>query len=70
MLLKEELTVDGKIFVKTYSDSNKQIERDGVRYSEAIDPEGSEREYTETDDPIDDAEITDKEALNIITGRV
>ena len=29
------------------------IERDGVRYSEAIDPLDSGRVYTETDEPID-----------------
>ena len=29
------------------------IERDGVRYSEAIDPIDSGRLYTETDEPID-----------------
>ena len=30
------------------------IERDGVRYSEAVDPIGSNREYTETDEPVED----------------
>ena len=29
------------------------IERDGVRYSEAIDPLDAGRVYTETDEPID-----------------
>ena len=29
------------------------IERDGVRYSEAVDPIDSGRLYTETDEPID-----------------
>ena len=29
------------------------IERDGVRYSEAVDPINSGRLYTETDEPID-----------------
>ena len=29
------------------------IERDGVRYSEAVDPLDSGRLYTETDEPID-----------------
>ena len=69
MLLTEELTVEGRILVRTYSDQNMQIERDGVRYAEAIDPQDSGREYTETDDPIDEGEITDSEALRIITGR-
>lgn len=69
MLLTEELTVEGRILVRTYSDQNMQIERDGVRYAEAIDPIETGRTYTETEDPIDEGEITDSEALRIITGR-
>lgn len=36
--------------VKTYSDAGMKIERDGVRYDEAIDPVDSGRTYTETDE--------------------
>lgn len=68
MLLTEEITVDGRILVKTYSDQRMQIERDGVRYAEAIDPPEAGRTYVETEDPIDSAEISDAEALRIITG--
>ena len=32
------------------------IERDGEKYSEAIDPADIPREYTETDEPIDSGE--------------
>lgn len=46
---------DGVVLVRTYSDTNKMIERDGIRYSEAIDPEDSGRVYTETDEPITEA---------------
>lgn len=68
MILTEELTVDGKILVRTWSDANKLIERDGVKYTEAIDQQESEREYTETDETIPSEAISDSEALKIILG--
>ncbi len=58
MIIKENLTVNGKAFVKTYSDSGMMVERDGVRYSEAIDPAEFGREYTETDEPIEKEDET------------
>ena len=39
-------------FIRTYSDEGYYIERDGVLYIEAIDPYGSEREYSETSEKI------------------
>ena len=42
---------DGVILNRTYSDKGMMIERDGVQYSEAIDPAGLGRQYTETDEP-------------------
>lgn len=45
---------DGVILNRTYSDSGYMVERDGVRYSEAIDPAGLNRQYIETDEPIQD----------------
>ena len=53
MIKTENLTINGKAFVRTYSDSGYMVERDGVRYSEAIDPAELGRTYTETDDPIE-----------------
>ncbi len=53
MIIKENLTINGRDFVKTYSDKGMMVERDGVRYSEAIDPAEFGREYTETDEPIE-----------------
>ena len=44
---------DGVTLVRTYSDAGMMIERDGVRYSEAVDPENLGRSYTETDEPIE-----------------
>lgn len=43
---------DGVVLNRTYSDSGYMIERDGVRYSEAIDPAELNRQYTETDEPV------------------
>ena len=43
---------DGIVLNRTYSDKGMMIERDGIRYSEAIDPEESHRVYTETDEHI------------------
>ncbi len=43
---------DGVVLNRTYSDIGMMIERDGVRYDEAIDPAELNRQYTETDEPI------------------
>ena len=56
---------DGVRLVRTYSDTGKLIERDGVVYEEAIDPEDSGRVYTESEM---DAELSAEEALDIILG--
>lgn len=44
---------DGVILNRTYSDIGMMIERDGVRYSEAVDPAELGRVYTETDEPVE-----------------
>ena len=41
---------DGVVLNRTYSDTGMIIERDGIRYSEAIDPAELNRQYTETDE--------------------
>lgn len=43
---------DGVVLNRTYSDRGYMIERDGVRYSEAVDPAEENRVYTETEEPI------------------
>ena len=47
---------DGVVLNRTYSDQNMMVERDGVRYCEAIDPAELNRQYTETDEPIEVSE--------------
>lgn len=59
---------DGVSLYRTYSDLHVMIERDGVQYEEAVDPEGTGRSYTETDIPIPQEELSPEEALAIITG--
>lgn len=44
---------DGVVLNLTYSDLGMMIERDGVRYSEAIDPAELNRLYFETDEPVE-----------------
>ena len=56
MIIVETVIINGTEYQRTYSDIGMKIERDGVRYDEAIDPMGSGREYTETDEPIEDNE--------------
>lgn len=44
---------DGVVLNRTYSDKGMMIERDGIRYGEAIDPAELNRQYIETDEPIE-----------------
>lgn len=56
MIIVENIIINGKEFMKTYSDNNKYIEREGIKYLEAIDPIDSKREYIETDVDIETEE--------------
>ena len=74
MIIPEHIEIGSKDFVKQYSDGGFYIERDGEKYSEAIDPADIPREYIETDEPIDSGEeqteIEQKaEAYDYLTGR-
>ena len=63
MLYVENIEINGKQFVRTYSDQFK-IERDGVVYVEAVDPLNMDRKYTETDIPLPKREEEKAEAIN------
>lgn len=52
MIKTDTITIRGRQMARTYSDAGMMIERAGVRYSEAVDPIGSGRTYTETDEPV------------------
>lgn len=67
MIHTEIITLNGKQYDRTYSDTY-YIERDGAQYAEAVDPLNSGRQYTETDIPLPERELTAEEALDIITG--
>jgi hypothetical protein len=45
---------DGVVLNRAYSDKGMKIEREGVRYEEAIDPVELNRQYIETDEPVGD----------------
>ena len=53
MIIQTTKEINGVVYDYAYSDSGYMIERDGVRYSEAVDLLDSGRVYTETDEPID-----------------
>lgn len=68
MIIQEQIS---DTLVKTYSDKNVYIHGGFPEgdYEESIDPEDANRTFTETDIPIEQEELTDTEALNIIMGR-
>lgn len=70
MIKTEKLTIDGREFVKTWSDLNVQVHGGFPEgdYDYAIDPVGLNRYYTETDIPIEQDESTAEEIVEILTG--
>lgn len=72
MIKTENITINGRPLTRTYSDGGYYIQRDGVRYAEAIDPLDSGRTYTETDALIEAEHMTETEekaaAYDILTG--
>ena len=57
MIITEKVTIRNRDFIRTTSDEGRYVVRDGVSYSEAVDPIGTGREYTEGD--IMPEEVTD-----------
>ena len=53
MIKTENVTINDMKFTHTYSDSGFYIERDGLKYSDAMDPIDSGRTYVETDEKMD-----------------
>ena len=66
MIKTEALTIGATAFIRTYSDAGRYVVREGVEYSEAIDPAEFGRTYTEGDLIEDNA--TAEELLDILTG--
>lgn len=57
MVVTEKVIINEIEYIHNYSDEGFYIERDGVKYSDAIDPIGFDRVYTETDEAIETEEI-------------
>ena len=51
MIKTEVVTIRDKQYQRTWSDAGMMIERNGARYSEAVDPLNSGRTYIETEGP-------------------
>lgn len=72
MIVTRTEVLNGRSFVVTTSDSGHMIERDGYKYSEAWDPEGSGRTYTETGEKIEEVFLSETEekaaAFDILMG--
>ena len=71
MAIKTEyFTVNGRDFIRTFSDANRYVVRDGIEYSEACDPAEFGRVYTEGDlMPQNESTLADKaEAYDILMG--
>ena len=52
MLITELIEINDTSYIHNYSDKRLFIERDGIKYAEAIDPVGTDRIYTETEEVI------------------
>ena len=72
MITTEKLTINGKGFVRIFSDLGFMVEREGIRYEEAIDPAELGRTYVETDELVQYVNLTETEqkalAYDIIRG--
>lgn len=67
MIKTQSLTIGGQEYTRTYSDDNRFVVRDGVSYSEAVDPAYLGRTYTEGEE-MPDEEISEEEAGRILMG--
>lgn len=63
MVVKEfyKTRSDGVVLERTYSDAGYMVQRDGVCYTEAIDPAELGRTYAETDQLIETGEMAEEE---------
>ena len=61
---------DGVNLFISYSDAGKKIHKVGTDeiYDEAIDVEDAPFQYEETDEPVEEEEVPDEEAIRILMG--
>ena len=69
-IVTEQFEINGRQFVRTTSNANRYVVRDGISYTEACDPAELGRTYTEGElMPPDESTIEDKaEAYDILMG--
>lgn len=69
MIVQEHYNINGRDFIRTYSNSGRYVVRDGESYSEACDPAEFGRTYTEGElMPSEDIAAQAEEVLNILMG--
>lgn len=72
MVIKEFYTTryDGVKLYRNYSDAGLKLHKIGTEeiYDEAIDVEDAPFQYEETDEPVDEEEVPDDEAIRILMG--
>ncbi len=76
MIKTENLTINGRAFIRTYSDEGRYVVRDNISYEEAIDPADKNRTYTEGDYIVhddmahisDDTELTNDQIVSVLMG--
>ena len=68
MIVQENITINDKLFVKTYSDADLYINKKGTDevYVDAIDLPTSNFEYVETEDKIKKPEEVDTERKQLM----
>lgn len=73
MIITERFAINGRDFIRTYSDAGRYVVRDSVSYGEANDPAEFGRVYTEGElmPPEEQPDLADKaEAYDILMGGV
>ncbi len=67
MIIKENITLNGKDYIKTYSDNDFILQKQGTteKYTEAIDTLPCEFEYVETEEKILEIKLGDIDFIEI-----
>ena len=71
MIKTETFYINGREFIRTYSDAGREVVRDGIAYAEANDPAEFGRTYTEGNLlPTEEGEVNSEaeEIVDILTG--
>lgn len=71
MIITEHFDINGRDFIRTYSDAGRYVVRDGAVYSEACDPAEFNRTYVEGDYMTqEEIDSQNEELLDILLGGV